>query len=309
MRSPRRHCQIAECSLSTGRSRSSGSPSTRSSAAATRCPPVTSASLLASATILPAPSAWITAGSAAIPVVATTTRSTPSTMASSSSPPAAQRSPASDGGRPPGTQASASGQACSWARKASLACPAASARTRKRSACIATTSRVCRPIEPVDPSTAIPSTGLGHEAREEERVSGENGSREQERIDAVEDAPVPRDQEPGLLAPCGPLQHRLSQVPGLRGQTHDWADHQRVPGRKAYQPSTDAGRGGGQHQATGQPFGGLGWADVVDETGTPEPAAGEIGAGVVAPYDHHEQDWPRHSGAQAERPDLAGGGA
>ena len=67
MRSPTRHCQIAECSLSTGRRRSSGSPPSSSSAAATRCPPVTSVSLFASATRFPARSAASTAGSAAMP--------------------------------------------------------------------------------------------------------------------------------------------------------------------------------------------------------------------------------------------------
>ena len=73
IRSPARHCQIAECSLSIGRRRSRGSPPSSSSNAVTRCPPTISVSLFASATRRPARSAARTAGSAAIPVVATTT--------------------------------------------------------------------------------------------------------------------------------------------------------------------------------------------------------------------------------------------
>ena len=101
--------------------------------AATRCPPVMSVSLLASATRRPALSAARVAGRAAIPVVATTTRSTPSSVASSARPPSAHRSGASARASASGHHQRASGQAASCSATASAAWPAARARTVNRS--------------------------------------------------------------------------------------------------------------------------------------------------------------------------------
>ena len=76
-------------------------------------PPATSVSLLASATRRPARSAASTAGSAAMPVVATTTMSVPSAVASSSRPPSAQRRSSRPPGARPAAQALRDGQAAS----------------------------------------------------------------------------------------------------------------------------------------------------------------------------------------------------
>ena len=161
IRSPTRHCQMAECSLSIGRRWSRRSPPSRSSSTSTRWPPVTSVSLLARATRRQARRAVRTAGSAAIPVVATTTSSTPSSVASSSRPPSAHRLPPIVSGWPPSHQARAFGYSRSCASKASLGCPDASARTSNRSGCAETTSSVWRPIDPVEPRTATPVTRRG----------------------------------------------------------------------------------------------------------------------------------------------------
>ena len=161
----------------------------------------------------PARSAASTAGNAAMPVVATTTSSTASGVASSSSPPSAQRSCAIPDGRSPGAHPRRGGQAASC-----------SARGRRRAGgqrhhlealgVAATTSSVWRPIDPVEPRTATPVT---HAAGDQQRVTGEHRGGEQERVDSVEDAAVPGHEEAGLLATGGPLQHRLGQVAGLRG--------------------------------------------------------------------------------------------
>ena len=86
--SPTRHCQIAECSLSIGRSHASGlangssgrddatSAARRRASGITRWPPATSVSLLAVATTFPAARAARTGRRLTIPPVATTTRST-----------------------------------------------------------------------------------------------------------------------------------------------------------------------------------------------------------------------------------------
>ncbi len=70
--SPQRHCQIAECSESTGRS----SASCRRASAVTICPAITSTSLFAMAIALPARAAASDGASPAAPTVATTTTST-----------------------------------------------------------------------------------------------------------------------------------------------------------------------------------------------------------------------------------------
>ena len=157
-RSPTRHCQIAECSESIGRSRSSGSPPSSISSRSTRWPPVTSVSLLASATRRP--------------------------LRARPAPPAARpcrwsRRPRSRrhracqlleaAGRPAlarelartriGAPARAPGQAASWATNSAVARPAARPTRANRSGWAEITSSAWRPIEPVEPRTTTPVTG------------------------------------------------------------------------------------------------------------------------------------------------------
>ena len=132
--SPTRHCQMALCSLSTGRMRI---PLRRASPV-TISPAMTNASLLARATSLPASSAARVGAKPACPVVATTTRSTSGCVASATIP----SSPASIGGpSSAGTEAAASlsssasskggsGKAAACASNPSRSRPAPRATTR-----------------------------------------------------------------------------------------------------------------------------------------------------------------------------------
>jgi hypothetical protein len=91
-------------------------------------------------------------------VVATRTIWTPESVASSARPPWAQRGVSTSGGREPGHQARAAGWAATCCKNSLPGCPAARARTAKRSGWAASTSSACRPIEPVEPRTATPIT-------------------------------------------------------------------------------------------------------------------------------------------------------
>ena len=144
--SPTRHCQMAECSESIGRSHARGvakgsppSPPRRSARSCargmTRWPPATRVSLFAVATTFPAPSAARTAARLTTPPVATTTRSMASSAASvaSASVPPTVRVPA---GRSRSFRAASSAietrrgcQRAICSRKASMSLPAASATT------------------------------------------------------------------------------------------------------------------------------------------------------------------------------------
>ncbi len=157
---------MAECSLSMGRSRSRRAFASPSRAARTRWPPVTSASLLASATRRPEARAARTAGRAVIPVVATTTSSTPSAVASSSRPPSAHRPGARPSGSPAGLQTRAAANSRRPARRTrGSRWPAARARTSYRSGAARTTSIVWRPMDPVLPRMAIPVMARGASRR------------------------------------------------------------------------------------------------------------------------------------------------
>ena len=161
--SPARHCHMAECSLSTGKS----CPGLASGMS--KSPPTTRDSLLASASLRPAARVAQLALRPAAPDMAFTTRSTSSscvkaTTASAPKPTAAELSrrpsaaaPATPSSpkatcRTPNSQAAST--TCSTRR------PAASATTCTASGCMRATSRVCTPIEPVAPSTAMRTGGV-----------------------------------------------------------------------------------------------------------------------------------------------------
>ena len=176
--SPTRHCQIAECSESIGRSHASGvasgdegSCAATSAARArasgmTRWPPATSVSLFAVATTLPASSAARTGRRLTTPPVATMTRSTSSrtairTIASGASMSVAP--PRSRERRSARASASASAttagrRVCAWRASVAPSRPAARATMRKASGPAASmTSTAWVPIDPVEPRSATPT--------------------------------------------------------------------------------------------------------------------------------------------------------
>ena len=155
---------MALCSLSTGRI----GTWRRRAAAITRCPAITSTSLLASAMALPASMAASTASSAAVPDEAQSTMSTSGRVARATSPappwPAnstrsssrsasAVRSTASAGSVAIATARGRNRPTCS-ARRTAFS-PAARPTTWIRPGWASTTASALRPIEPVEPRIAI----------------------------------------------------------------------------------------------------------------------------------------------------------
>ena len=148
--SPQRHCHIALCSLSTG----SSSPPPCFAVAVTSAPAMTSTSLLARTTALPARRAASVGISPAAPTVPTTTRSASVSAACSSSGVQRARAPADssaerDSSRDDQIRRGLNSRACSSSSVALR--PAARPMTSNRSRCSRTTSSVWRPIEPVEP--------------------------------------------------------------------------------------------------------------------------------------------------------------
>jgi len=160
-RPPWRHWKIALCSLSTGRI------CTPFAAAfsMTSAPAITSVSLLANATSLPASTAVTVGTSPAAPTMAESTRSFSGRAAISLYPSGPDRifnSRGSPGSLPSRRAHSSSKTAtirgrnlaiCSRSRTTFL--PAARAVTRKRSRLQSMTASACVPIEPVEPKMAI----------------------------------------------------------------------------------------------------------------------------------------------------------
>ena len=237
IRSPTRHCQIAECSLSTGRSRSSGSPPMSSSSAATRCPPVTRVSLFASATRLPARSAASTAGRAVMPVVATTTMSTSSAVASSSSPPAAQRVSRPAVVHPvPRLSPAASRQLRAEAVVGVTGCEA------EHLEAVVQGGHDLERLVPDRPGRAQDARPVTPPARRPAARSRRAPGRRRGTSRSGRGCRRARDQKAGLLAPCGTLEHRLRQVAGLGSDADDGADDQGMPRLEADQHGADARR-------------------------------------------------------------------
>src|SRR6266540_525073 len=214
IRSPTRHCQSAQCSLSTGRSRSPAPPAS----GRTRCPPVTSTSLFASATRFPASRAAIVGARPAMPGVATRTRSTSSRVTRSQSASSPSRS-CSTAVLAPVSFASASSARALRAE--------ASAVTRRRSGCAATTSSACLPMEPVAPRIAIRVTTSpsSHPLRQCKHERDGRGEKDQA-VDAVEHAPVARQQGARILGPSGTFDRRFDEIAAETHRTDERRDEQ-----------------------------------------------------------------------------------
>ena len=64
--------------------------------------------------------------------------------------------------------------------------------------------------------SGAPAPGAAPSGRDDTRYPNTTGRREQERVDAVEDAAVARDERARVLGAGRPLEHRLGDVAGLR---------------------------------------------------------------------------------------------
>src|SRR4051794_33394861 len=276
----------------------------------TRWPPATSVSLLAVATTLPALSAASTGRRLTTPPVPTITRSTSSRVASASS----ASAPATVS-VPPGRSAAARAlssasatadgrnlAACS-VRRVALE-PAASATTSKASLLLSRTSRVCRPIEPVEPRSATrrrPSAADGAaacSAGEDEDIQGHDRCREDERIDPVADAAVAWDQGAGVLGPRRSLEHGFREVARLGRESRDRPEQERVKRVHAEAPKHDCRHDRGRDHTSDEPLDRLRRRDVGQEFGPPEVLADEVGARVVRPHGEDEQQDPASFGAE-----------
>src|SRR5713226_5182108 len=115
-----------------------------------------------------------------------------------------------------------------WPTNSSRLAPAASATTPKRPGRDSTTERHCRPIEPVEPKMASCFTEsfdflfVGWELSDlrpgrvdHYPIIPDNRNGEDERVDAVKDAAMPRQNTAGILHPCAALVRRFKQVPNL----------------------------------------------------------------------------------------------
>ena len=287
-------------------------PPRRSASAITRWPPATSVSLLAVATTLPARSAASTGRSETTPPVPTTTMSTSSRVAS-----ALERVLAARRARCPPGRSSAAPRPRARRRRAAGGAACASSSAALRPVARATTAEPVRVrLEHLD-GLAADAPGRAQQrdaeaaapsANERDDIQRDDGAREQERVDPVEDPAVARDQRPRVLRAGGPLEHRLGEVAGLGRQAQQRA---RGRGRRAafcpsaaeHQRRHDRGR----DQAADEALDRLGGRDVGQELVAPDLAAHEVGAGVVAPDAEHQQQDPAALGADRGEERRAGG--
>src|SRR5216684_3877679 len=148
---------------------------------------------------------------------------------------------------------------------------------------------------------------------------------ENERIDAVENAPVAWDDAARVLHLVGALEHRLAQVANRSDDASEHADDQAVrygqgveKGRLRHEHAGDRTR----HPA-GETLPGLVWAHRGKELSLSKKTPDEIGRGVVAPGRDQSAKDPLQpigavpepgKGGEAERPEeesadqLGGGG-
>src|SRR5437773_11882443 len=96
------------------------------------------------------------------------------------------------------------------------------------------------PIEPVEPRrairTGVSSPELKGAMGASRKPSADDGKDirvhhrrcEEQRIDAVEDAPVAGEERARVLGAGGPLEHRFGKVAGLGGDGHERTEKQRV---------------------------------------------------------------------------------
>src|SRR5580692_7964480 len=223
-----RHWCSAQCSESTG---TISAPGVLRAFCTTGAPAMRD-SLLAKARRRPASRAAIVTGSPAKPTTALSTTSAPCAAATMPSSPTNTSMPP---GTPSRTAAWRAGSpmtttsgwnSVAWATSTSAERCAASAWTRKRCGSARTTSRACVPTEPEEPIRLTERIGSAEVKRLDHEVRG--GKHEEEPVEAVEDAAVPRQQAAHVLEPEVPLDHRLAEVAERGDDGDDDPEQQRL---------------------------------------------------------------------------------
>ena len=218
-------------------------------AAVIAAPAATSDSLLASATILPARAASQVGRMPAAPTIAESTTSASASAAARAAAPRRRQStstpvPASSRRRGPlrrrvGDHGQARAQLARLrGQRAASSSRRRAPRPRARPPEARTTSSALTPIEPVEPRIATRRIAAGSGRERPREVVGDR-DREQQAVDAVEDAAVPRDERPGVLDALGALPERLEEVAELPGDADREAD--RRPPRTAGAPPANSG--------------------------------------------------------------------
>src|SRR6267378_6658761 len=292
-RSPHRHCQIALCSESTGLI------PRWPAALMTSAPAMTRTSLVASATSFPAFNAARVGASARAPDIATTTRSHRgsvticSTLASKSASPA-----------------------WPWIRYSAVRLadrrPSVRPKSLSRAGLRSITSRVCCPMDPVAPRTATlmgrprgprevtatPLTSWGSSLKDVEHhhVEVDEDRRKQDRVEAVENAAMSRD-EIGRVFDLGDALHlRLDQVAHLRAHPDEDAKGDRVNrGQADDERDADDHHDHRPDDARDRAFYGLARADRREEWVTAEAAAHQQGHRVIGHHCKNHEERPNHA--------------
>src|SRR5467141_1179887 len=212
--SPHRHCQMALCSESTGRM-------PRSPAAfMTRAPAITSTSLVASATSLPALRAAIVGARARAPGMATTTRSHRGSVTM-----AVTRT--SNSGSPAWPRITYS------ASRLAVRLPSVSPNSLRRPGLRSMTSRVCCPIDPVAPRTAtLMGRVISVDQVEGRHIEVDEDRREQDGIEAIQDAAMPGDQVRRILDLRDSFHLRFDEIAHQCAQSDENADDDGVHRRE-----------------------------------------------------------------------------
>src|SRR6188768_2093399 len=197
----------------------------RRAASMTMPPAITSTSLLASAIVLRASMAASTASSASVPDDAHRTMSTSGWVATATSPSRPVPASVTPCEQPPRARRRSAARSveiatiagryrATCAARRSAFSPAASPTTCRRSLCVSTTDKALWPIEPVDPRIA---TRRRSDIPEHHVV---DRRREQQGVDAIEDAAVAGYQRGTVLHARAPLEHRFEEVAG-HAKRHD----------------------------------------------------------------------------------------
>src|SRR3990172_1137304 len=275
MLSPTRHCQMAECSESMGRSQASGeaigspapalvatSADRARASGMTRCPPATRASS--------APSAPVPAGSS---------RRVRASWSAS---------------------VTARGRtAATWAANRSASRPAAMATTSNASPRPARTSSAWRPMEPVVPRRATRVRPRSADRANDEQVEVDDGACEEDRVHPVEHAAVAGDEGTGVLGTGGALEERFGQVTRLRADRDHRAQGDRAQGLGAGRPQGERRDRGPHDGPTDDALPGLLGRDMDEEAVAAPGAAGEVGARIEGP---HAKDADHEPGPPAVEP-------
>src|SRR2546428_10199908 len=103
--------------------------------------------------------------------------------------------------------------------------PSVSPNSRRRAGLRSMTSSVCWPMEPVAPSIAtLTGRVMSVDQMEHGHVEVDEDRWKEDRVEAVEDASVTRDQVGRILDLCDSLHLRLDEVSNQRADSNENAD-------------------------------------------------------------------------------------